>query len=406
MRLLIEALALQSPDRTIASIKREVDDIAVQNNWPIVGYDVFRRIVLKLDKALVSLAHDGPKVYSEKFDLIRRREARHPNQIWQADHTQLDMWLLNDDGQPVRPWLGVILDDYSRAVTGYNVSFDAPQALRTALMLRQAIWRKPDGSWQMCGIPERFYTDNGSDFTSKHMEQVAADIKMKLTFSTKGKPRGRGKMERFFGTVNELFLCHMPGNIITDGPNARASMTLEQFRVAFHQWLLNEYQVREHSELESTPAERWAMSGFLPRMPQSLEQLDLLLLTIAKARRVQPDGVHFLNFRYSSPVLARYVRESVIIRYDPQDIGEIRVFHNGRFLCRAICAELESQTLSLKELIRARNQRKRELSNQLKDRKQLIDRYINTHIPTPPVVSIGQSPDGTASPKIKRYINE
>ncbi len=33
-----------------------------------------------------------------------------------------------------------------------------------------------------------------SDFTSKHMEQVAGDIRMELVFSEKGVPRGRGKV--------------------------------------------------------------------------------------------------------------------------------------------------------------------------------------------------------------------
>ena len=72
---------------------------------------------------------------------------------------------------------------------------------------RQAIWRKADAHWIVFGIPEIFYTDNGSDFTSVHLEQVAADIKMRLVFSTPGRPRGRGRIERFFETVNQMFLC-------------------------------------------------------------------------------------------------------------------------------------------------------------------------------------------------------
>jgi hypothetical protein len=52
-----------------------------------------------------------------------------------------------------------------------------------ALALRQAIWRKEDPRWQICGIPSTFYTDHGSDFTSKHLEQVADDLNMALIFS-------------------------------------------------------------------------------------------------------------------------------------------------------------------------------------------------------------------------------
>jgi putative transposase len=41
--------------------------------------------------------------------LLYRQEAGHPNDIWQADHTLLDLWLLNEQGQPARPWLTVIM---------------------------------------------------------------------------------------------------------------------------------------------------------------------------------------------------------------------------------------------------------------------------------------------------------
>jgi hypothetical protein len=43
------------------------------------------------------------------------------------------------------------------------------------------------------------------------MEQVAADLKMQLIFSTPGKPRGRGQVERFFDTVSQSFLSVLPG---------------------------------------------------------------------------------------------------------------------------------------------------------------------------------------------------
>lgn len=53
-------------------------------------------------------------------------------------------------------------------------------------------------NWPVCGIPEILYTDHGCDFTSKHIEEVCVSLKIQLIFSTIGKPRGRGKIERFF----------------------------------------------------------------------------------------------------------------------------------------------------------------------------------------------------------------
>ncbi len=53
-------------------------------------------------------------------------------------------------------------------------------------------------------------------------------------------------------------------------------------------------------------------------MPDSLEVLDLLLLTVSTPRKVQRDGIHLHGLRYFSLTLAAYVGEPVTIRYDPR----------------------------------------------------------------------------------------
>jgi transposase InsO family protein len=148
--------------------------------------------------------------------------------MWQADHTPLDVVLLDEAGKPARPWLTAIEDDYSRAIASFRLTFQEPTALTTALALRQAIWRKEDSHWHICGIPTVFYSDHGSDFTSKHMEQVAVDLGIELIFSEKGVPRGRGKIERFFRSVNELFLQNIPG-YAPKGYQAEAQLELSAF---------------------------------------------------------------------------------------------------------------------------------------------------------------------------------
>ena len=67
--------------------------------------------------------------------------------MWQAGHSELDLFVKNERGDGRKPWLTIILDDYSRAVAGFLLSFLAPSALQTALALRQAIWRKEHAGW-------------------------------------------------------------------------------------------------------------------------------------------------------------------------------------------------------------------------------------------------------------------
>lgn len=128
-----------------------------------------------------------------------------------------------------------------------------------------------------------------------------------------GVPRGRGKIERFFRNVNELLLQDLPGYAPSGHRGGQATLTLAAFEEKFLAWMLSDYHSRVHGETKWTPAERWKSGGFLPRMHQSLEQLDLLLLTVRKTRRVQQDSICFEGYRYIDPTLAGFVKEDVPI---------------------------------------------------------------------------------------------
>ena len=137
---LIEGLALRRPPPTAAFVHRQAVAVAARQGWPVPSYRTVASLIAQLDPALVTLAHAGTRAYRDAYDLILRREASRPNELWQADHTPLNIWLLDERGQPARPLLSIILDDYSRAVAGYGLGFWAPSALQTALVLRQCQW--------------------------------------------------------------------------------------------------------------------------------------------------------------------------------------------------------------------------------------------------------------------------
>ncbi len=407
LQQLIEGLALQKEQLSAAAIYRQVKQIAPQHDWPVPSYSTVYDIVRSLNSALMTLAHDGTKAYQQSFDLLFRREAMRPNEIWQADHCLLDIWLLDADGNSARPWLTVIQDDYSRCIAGYFLSFNHPNTQHTSLALRQAIWRKAEPNWRIYGIPEIFYTDNGSDFTSHHMEQVSADLKMQLVFSIPGMPRGRGRIERFFQTVNQLFLHQFPGYAIDGKPIKPPTLALPELDALFRTFILEEYHLRVQKEHTLTPQQRWEANSFLPQMPHSLEQLDLLLLTVATTRKVRRDGIHFQTLRYMDLLLADYIGEEVVIRYDPRDMAEIRIYHHNTFLCRAVCQELANQTITLQEIIQARNRRRKALRGTIKNRSELVQLYLQAHDEPPSMDKTVEKPKVTSPAKrLKRYYNE
>ena len=342
--------------------------IAQEQHASPPSYGSVYDIVRQLDPAMVTLAQKGPAAYRDRYELIYRHRAEQPNALWQADHTQLDVLILDANGAVVRPWLTTIIDDYSRALAGYTVFLGAPNALQTSLALRQAIWRKQNPAWPVCGLPDALYVDHGSDFTSHHLEQVAVDLHIELIHSTVGRPQGRGKVERFFSTLNTELLPELPGYLHQGKPATPPQLSLTELDTAIGNYIIQTYHERAHREIGATPLRAWLGSGWLPRMPDSLEALDLLLVLVAKARQVRRDGIHFQGLRYLSPTLAAYVGEAVTIRYDPRDIAEIRVFHRHRFLCQAVSPEHAGQTVTLKDIQTARAAHRRALRRQINER--------------------------------------
>src|SRR2546430_14711432 len=79
------------------------------------------------------------------------------------------------------------------------------------------------------------------------------------------------------------------------------------------------------------------------------------------------------NVAEPDTTLAAYVGEDVIIRYDPRDLAELRVYFGDTFLCRAICPELAGETIALKDIIRARNVHRRQLRATLADREATVE---------------------------------
>ncbi|MFS0746934.1 DDE-type integrase/transposase/recombinase [Microbacterium sp. 1P10UB] len=271
----VERLALTRPRPSLATLHRLTVTETTRRGNPAPSYATVREIVRCLDPALVTLALEGPASYRDRHELVLRRRADRPNQIWQSDHTELDILIVGSDGKPDRPWLTTVMDDYSRTICGYTVFTGAPSAMNTALALRQAIWRKADPAWAMCGIPDILHVDHGSDFTSQHLERTAIALHIRIIHSIVGRPQGRGKIERFFGTINTELLTTLPGHL---GPGSRTptpSMDLPALDRAIGAFIAV-YNDRRHSELGMSPRDAWVADGWLPRIPDSLEHLDTL----------------------------------------------------------------------------------------------------------------------------------
>jgi len=400
---LIDGLGLKKPRASAAALHRRVRDVATAPGWPLPSYSTVYALLAALAPAMVTLAHEGAAAFRDRYELIYRHRAEAPNAIWHADHPLLDRLSLDEAGKPARPWLTTVVDDYSRAIAGTMVFLGAPSTLQTSLALRQAIWRKADPSWPVCGIPDVLYVDHGSDFTSTHLEQVAASLRFRLVYSTVARPQGRGKGERLFGTLHTELLPERPGHLRPGPPVTPPRLSLADLDRALTTYITGTYHGRVHSETHAPPLAAWRGTGFLPRLPDSLADLDLLLVMHAKPRVVRRDGIHFQGLRYSHTTLAASVGDAVTMRYDPRDLAEIRVFHHEQLLCRAVSEAHASEVVTLKDIQAARRMPRRAWRTTINERIARVVDFLPGHAQSGPPAAAPSPSRGRSQTKLRLY---
>jgi transposase InsO family protein len=224
----------------------------------------------------------------------------HANDLWTSDLMHGPRLLVPGRRDGGKTYLYAFLDDASRMVP-FAAFYLAENAACFQDALKQALLRR--------GLPRRLYCDNGATFRTHHLQVICATLNISLVHSRPHKPRGRGKIERFFRHVRTAFLPHLTQEILSD---------LAELNRVFWAWLEAEYHQTPHGGLNGqTPLDRFLDDQALIRpAPEQLE----LWLRMSVARRVGKDRVVHLDGRlYEAP--DGYAGETVDVLYDPYDPG-------------------------------------------------------------------------------------
>jgi len=90
---LIQGFALQKPPLTISAIHWKLALLAQRSKVKPLSSETVYAMVKKISAALLTLAHEGGKAYQQKYELIYRRECFTSNEIWQSDHTEVNIYV-------------------------------------------------------------------------------------------------------------------------------------------------------------------------------------------------------------------------------------------------------------------------------------------------------------------------
>ena len=223
----------------------------------------------------------------------------HANDLWTSDLMHGPRLLVPGRRDGGKTYLYAFLDDATRMVP-FAGFYGAENAACFQEALKQGVLRR--------GIPRRLYCDNGSTFRTHHLAVICATLNVALIHSRPHRPRGRGKIERFFRHVRSAFLPHVTTEQLAD---------LGSLNRVFWAWLEAEYHQTPHGGLGgTTPLERFLADEALIRpAPEALESL----MRMKAIRRVGRDRVVHVDGRlYEAP--DGFAGESVEVLYDPYDL--------------------------------------------------------------------------------------
>ncbi|MDF5722469.1 MAG: DDE-type integrase/transposase/recombinase [Rhizonema sp. PD37] len=299
-------------------------------------------------------------------------EITHSNQIWQIDHTPLDILLIDEEDKQVisRPYITLVMDSFSGCVTGFHLGFEAAGSHEVALALRHAIMPKHYGTeyelqeaWEICGIPEYMVTDRAKEFKSAHLKQIS--LQLGFIRRLRAFPQAGGLIESIFDKINKEILSLYGGytasNTEERPPEAErtACLTLDDLEKILVRYFVDHSNRHDYPRVKNQKRiERWK-SFFLLEEPELIDEreLDICLLKVAYRNVEKYGSVNFLGWVYQGDGLLNYQGKQVSLRYDKRNITTVLAYTRpingepGEFLGTIQARDCERERMSLAELI-------------------------------------------------------
>jgi putative transposase len=277
-----------------------------------------------------------------------RLRATRPGEFVILDTHDLDVFAMEPiTGRWVAAQLTVAQDLYDRAICGLRVTPASTKAVDVAGVLYQTVVPRPapdswpdEACWPYHGVPqnlvfteeqrlqglpccppETLVVDHGKAYLSAHVISVCTQLGMSIQPAQPRKPTDKATLERFFRTLREGLIQHLPGykgpDVYSRGesPEAGAFFFLHELEDVIREWVALIYHRAPHDGLavpewpgvRLSPNEMYeigvARAGLL-RVPATPE-LAYEFFEIHK-RTIQRYGVDVRGLRYNGPALDAY----------------------------------------------------------------------------------------------------
>jgi len=337
---------------------------------PMPNYSTFyRHLDSEVPDPVVTYARDGEKAYKDKYGFYIRREYENmdSNDYWIADNHTFDVQVRETSKDKIkRMYLTAFMDARSGIFTGVYIT-DNPSSQATLYALRRGIIKY--------GIPKNIYVDNGREFltfdvgglghrkkkTQKDQIEPPPIFKrlgINMTNAIVKNARAKTIERRFEDVKNRLsrlFDTYTGGNVL-ERPERLKKILKDgkiinevEFTHIVEDILNYKFNYQEYNGPvqadKGLPRNEVYVKHLKEKRVASEEDLWLMMLRSTKTQKVGRRGVHItvagsrIDY-YNDNLLLNWQGEKVYVRYDPENLAEVRVYDlEDRYITTAQCAD-------------------------------------------------------------------
>lgn len=297
----IKEIYEENPNLKILDYYNKIISFIKDMGAKTVSYDTIYRVINQLDPYIKDYASEN--LY----------QAKASNEVFELEFFQIDYFILDErDDTLKKPYINIIYDNFSEAVSGFFLSFDKITLFESFALLRDSIFSyKNTNSY---GKPKEFIINNLKFSEKDVLKELEESTGISVSFSL----NVTNKLEDFFNAYNDHYLKMI---FFT----SEIDIDLNQLTQLTKKYIEKNYN-RFREEKISNPINK------LKRIHTD-NDLDPLLTPYTSKRKVKDSSIRFQNILYEHPMLHKYEDLELEVRYNPFDLSRIKVFDHSFYVC-------------------------------------------------------------------------
>lgn len=331
----------------------------------IPSYDTFNRAVKTIPFAVVKYFREGDKAFEDDAApyISRMYEELEVGDVWVADSHTLDIMSIEDGTERIHR-LTVIsfMDVRSRLVTGWHIT-ENPSSEGVLYALRKGILRY--------GIPRYIYVDNGKEFlcfdiggrghrkkrkTEDHIPPgvfARLGVQMWNARVRNAKTKTIERTHREYKDCFSRLIAGFCGGSPEEKPEKLKKTLKTKKNMLMDSELIQNFGLYIEGMYNETPSKGVGMYGRSPievyneelisKRTATAEDLNLMLMRSTRVQTVGRKGVQLelygeKLYYWNPEFLIEYQGQKVYLRYDPEDLREVRIYNQkDEYLCTVPC---------------------------------------------------------------------